>query len=212
MTVSADTLAKPAMSPGLRIAVDFGPLLLFFLVNMFAPVPGFEKIFVATAVFMVATLAAMIASRIGGGGISPMLWFNGAMVVVFGGATLWLHDETFIKVKPTIYYAMLAAILFFGLWTGRPVLKTVLGSAYPNLGARGWTLLSRNWALFFVAMAIANEVVRRLVSTDAWVAYKLWVVFPATMVFAIANVPMLMRHGMDADAARDELGQVPPEG
>jgi intracellular septation protein len=88
----------------------------------------------------------------------------------------------------------------------------VLGSAYPGLSERGWRLLSRNWACYFLLMAVANEAVRRLVSTDMWVAYKLWVVFPLTVVFALANVPMLMRHGMAAEAAKDEIAQIPPEG
>ncbi len=205
---------KPPVGAAPKLAIDFGPLLIFFLVNLLAPVEPLQKVFVATGAFMVATIAAMIFSRIAAGGVSIMLWFNGAMVIVFGGLTLWLHDATFIKVKPTIYYAMLAAILFFGLLTGRPVLKMVLGAAYPGLTERGWRLLSRNWAWFFVAMAIANEGVWRHVGTDRWVAYKLWIVLPATLVFAAANIPMLMRNGMadEGEAADDEIGQVPPVG
>jgi intracellular septation protein len=207
-----NTTTKPPISPGAKLAIDFGPLLIFFLVNMFAPVSGIEKIFVATGAFMIATILAMIGSKLAHGAISLMLWFNGAMVVLFGGATLWLHDATFIKVKPTIYYVMLAAILFFGLVAKRPTLKLVLGSAYPGLTERGWTILSRNWAWFFAAMAIANEAVWRHVSTDAWVAFKLWGALPATIIFAFANVPLLMRHGMGDDAAEKEMAQVPPEG
>ena len=210
--MNATATTKLPLSPGTRLAIDFGPLLLFFLVNLLAPVPGFEKIFVATGAFMLATVIAMLWSKLAAGSISVMLWFNGAMVVLFGGLTLWLHDDTFIKVKPTIYYVMLAAILFFGLITGRPTLKVVLGSAYPGLSERGWSLLSRNWAWFFAGMAITNEAVWRHVSTDAWVAYKLWGALPATILFALANVPLLMRHGMGDEAERAELAQVPPEG
>ena len=207
---------KPPLGAAPRLAIDFGPLLIFFLVNLLAPVEPLQKVFVATAAFMLATIAAMIFSRIVTGSVSIMLWFNGVMVVVFGGLTLWLHDATFIKVKPTIYYTMLAGILFFGLWSGRPVLKMVLGAAYPGLTERGWLLLSRNWAWFFVAMAIANETVWRHVGTDRWVAYKLWVVLPATLLFAACNIPMLMRNGMADDGAGgtadEEVGQVPPVG
>lgn len=211
MTMTTTT-TKPTLSPGTKLAIDFAPLLLFFVVNMVAPVSALEKIFVATGAFMLATIVAMIWSKLASGSISIMLWFNGAMVVVFGGATLWLHDATFIKVKPTIYYVMLASILFFGLLTKRPTLKLVLGSAYPGLTERGWQLLSRNWAWFFVAMAIANEAVWRHTTTDAWVAYKLWGALPATIIFALANVPLLMRHGMGDDAAGAEVAQTPPEG
>lgn len=203
---------KAAHGAGARLAIDFGPLLVFFLVNMLAPVEPLQKIFVATAAFMVATAAAMLYSKLSAGRISPMLWFSGVMVLAFGGLTLWLHDETFIKVKPTMYYAVVAAILIFGLITGRPTLKLVLGTAYPGLTERGWHLLSRNWAAFFVVMAIGNEAVWRNVSTDQWVAYKLWGVLPATLLFAAANVPMLMRHGMGEDAAEAEVLETPPQG
>jgi intracellular septation protein len=142
--------------------------------------------------------------------ISPMLWFSGVMVLGFGGLTIWLHDDTFIKIKPTIYYAMVAGILFFGLATGRPTLKLVLGSAYPGLSERGWALLSRNWAIFFVAMAFANEAVWRNTTTDFWLGYKLWGALPATLLFAGANIPMLMKHGLNSEAA--ETPKLPPQG
>jgi intracellular septation protein len=152
-------------------------------------------------------VAAMIFSRITAGRISPMLWFSGVMVLGFGGLTIWLHDDTFIKIKPTIYYAMVAAILLFGLVTKRPTLKLVLGAAYPGLSERGWALLSRNWALFFVVMAAANEAVWRSTSTDFWLGYKLWGALPATLLFAAANIPMLMKHGLGKEA---ETPPVPP--
>jgi intracellular septation protein len=131
------------------------------------------------------------------------------MVVVLGGITIWLHDETFIKIKPTIYYAIVAALLLFGMYTGRNLLKMVLGSAYPGLSERGWMLLTRNWAGFFIAMAILNEAVWRTTSTDFWVGFKLWFFLPATFLFAIANVPMLMRNGLDMRDAQEEP-PIPP--
>ena len=121
------------------------------------------------------------------------------MVLVLGGLTIWLHNETFIKVKPTIYYALVAGLLTFGLMTGRPLLKLVLGSAYPGLDEEGWRKLTRNWAIFFVVMAVVNEAVWRNSTTDFWIAFKLWGVVPATLLFAVANVPMLMRHGLSAE-------------
>ena len=132
----------PPKSPGAagRLLLDLGPLLVFFLVNFLAPVPDVSRIFVATGAFMVAMLAAMAVSQIRYRFISPLLWFSALMVVVLGGLTLWLHDETFIKIKPTIYYAVVTALLVFGMATGRNLLKAVLGSAYPGLSERGWHL------------------------------------------------------------------------
>lgn len=192
-----------SMPTSVKLAIDFGPLLIFFLAN------SFGGIFVATASFMLATAVAMLVSKLKVGSISPMLWFTGAVVLVFGAATLYLHDETFIKLKPTIIYSMFAAILFFGMATGRPMLKMVLESAYPALDDDGWRKLTRNWALFFTAMAILNEVVWRSVSTDTWVQFKVWGVTTLSLLFALAQAPILMRHGA-ADKAAEET--IPPQG
>jgi intracellular septation protein len=200
---------KPKASPWAKLAIDFGPLLVFFLVNGFAPVPDLVRIFYATGAFMVAMLAAMLFSQMVYKHISPLLWFSGAMVVVLGGITLWLHNETFIKVKPTIYYCFIAALLFFGLYTRRNFLEMVLGSAYPGLTEKGWRLLTRNWALFFLVMALVNEAVWRNASTDFWVGFKLWGAIPATLLFAFANLPMLMKHGLTLGDAKGDP-PVPP--
>jgi intracellular septation protein len=196
-------------SPGAKLAIDLGPLLVFFLVNGFAPVPSMLRIFYATGAFMIAMVAAMLLSQIRYRQISPMLWFSGGAVLVLGGITLWLHDETFIKIKPTIYYTVIAGLLLFGLYTRRNLLEMVLGSAYPGLSQRGWQLLTRNWAAFFIVMAIVNEAVWRTTSTDFWVGFKLWGFLPATFLFALANVPMLMRHGMQLEKGKEEP-PIPP--
>src|SRR5690606_17075903 len=163
------------------------------------PVPSAMKIFVATGAFMAAMVAALVFAAIRYRYVSPLLLFSGVMVVVLGGLTIWLHNETFIKVKPTIYYLLVAALLGFGLATGRPLLKLVLGSAYPGLDEEGWRKLTRNWAIFCAAMAIVNEAVWRNATTDFWIAFKLWGAIPATLLFAVANVPMLMRHGLSTE-------------
>ena len=192
-----------------KLAIDLGPLLVFFLVNGFAPVPDVLKIFYATGAFMAAMIVAMVISQVRYRHISPMLLFSGVMVMVLGGITLWLHNETFIKLKPTIYYLVAAGLLTFGVVTRRNLLETVLGSAYPGLSDRGWQLLTRNWILFFIAMAAVNEAVWRNSSTDFWVGFKLWGALPATFIFALANVPMLMRHGMQLEKGEEEP-PVPP--
>ena len=192
----SDATGKAPLGPGMRMAVDFGPLIVFFAVNFLAPGEQIGRVLAATTAFMVATAVAMAVSHWKSGRISPMLWLSGVFVLVFGSLTLYFHDETFIKVKPTIIYAMLSAVLVFGLVTGRPVLQTVLEAAYPGLSARGWRLLTINWALFFAAMAVLNEIVWRNFSWNVWVAYKLWGVIPLTLIFAAANVPLLLRHGL----------------
>ena len=195
--------SKSEPSGGVRLLVDIGPLLVFFLVNFLADGPA--KIFIATGAFMAAMLAAMVFTQIRYGKISPLLLFSGVMVLVLGGITIWLHDETFIKVKPTIYYLFVAGLLAYGLKTGRNFLKMVLGSAYPGLSDEGWTTLTRNWAWFFVFMAGLNEAVWRSTTTDFWVGFKLWGAIPLTFLFAAANVPMLLRHGLtnDKEAAQE---------
>jgi len=194
---------------GARLLLDLGPLLIFFVANFFAPVPQMLKIFVATGLFMIAMIIAMLISQLKYRHISPLLWFSGVMVVVLGGITIWLHDETFIKIKPTIYYCFVAALLGFGLYTGRNLLKMVLGAAYPGLSERGWQLLTRNWLLFFLAMGVTNEAIWRTTSTDFWVGTKLWLFLPATFVFAIANIPMLLRHGLMLEEPAADPAQTP---
>jgi intracellular septation protein len=184
-----------------RLLIDIGPLIIFFVTNYAAPVPGPLRIFVATGAFMAAMIAAMIYSQVRYRSISPLLMFSGFMVVVLGGLTIWLHNDTFIKMKPTVYYLLVAGLLGFGLARGRPLLKRVLGTAYPGLDHDGWIKLSRNWAIFFAFMAALNEAVWRNASTDFWVGFKLWGAIPLTFLFAAANMPMLLRHGL----MREEL-------
>ncbi len=191
------------VGPGLRLALDLGPLIVFFTAYYLTS----KNVFVATGIFMAATAVAMLLSVLKTGKVSAMLLFSGVMVLGFGGLTIWLHDESFIKLKPTLYYLMVAGILFFGLWSKRPTLKLVLGHAYPGLSERGWTLLSRNWAIFFLVLAASNELVWRTMSTEFWLGYKLWGALPATIVFAVANLPMLNRHGLALEKTEADIPQ-----
>jgi intracellular septation protein len=201
--------AKVEPQGGAKLLIDLGPLLVFFLVNFLAPVPTFMKIFVATGAFMLAMIAAMLFSAIRYHRISPLLWFSGIMVVILGGLTIWLHNEAFIKMKPTLYYALVSGILWFGLATGRPLLRQVLGSTYPGLDEQGWTKLTRNWAAFFAVMAVVNETVWRNSSTQFWIGFKIWGALPLTFLFALANIPMLLKHGlMKEDAVPAEPGPI----
>lgn len=202
--------AKPGLSPMARMAIDYGPLVTFFLVNSFAPGPKLTRIFAATAAFMVAIALAMGLSWWKARHISPMLWISGALVLVFGGLTLYFHDETFIQIKPTIVYSLFAVVLGYGLISRKPLLEALLGQAYPGLSAKGWRLLTINWTGFFVAMALLNEVMRRLLDWDQWVTFKTWAVIPLTLIFAMINIPLLLRHGLQLDKPED--APVPPEG
>lgn len=204
------TNTKPAPTPGLRMLIDFGPLAVFFLVNTLMGGPQLTRILAATAAFMVAIFAAMGLSLWKTKHISPMLWISGVLVLVFGGLTLWFHDETFIKVKPTIVYSMFAVVLAYGLISGKPLLQMLLESAYPGLSERGWRLLTINWTIFFAAMAVLNELVWRTQSWDFWVGFKLWGVVPLTLIFAMGNIPMLLRHGLNTDGEIVDKA-LPPE-
>ena len=200
---------RPKIGAGLRLAIDIGPLAVFFLVNFLMRGPDIVKLLAGTTAFMIASAIAMILSRWKAGHISPMLWMTGTLVLVFGGLTLWYHDKSFIQFKPTFIYAMFASILAFGLATGRPLLQMMLEAAYPGLTEKGWRQLTINWTVFFVFMAVLNEIVRRNTSYDFWVAFKLWGAIPLTLLFAFANLPMLLKNGLNTDGT---LPEVPPEG
>ena len=211
--MTAKTFRKP--SPGISFLLDFGPLLAFFLAYKFLGVLA------GTAVFMVAILIALILSNAMFGRASPMLWISAILVVGFGALTLYFADPRFIQMKPTIIYSGFALLLFGGLAFGRPLLKHVFHLAFEGLSDKGWMKLTLNWALFFAAMAILNEILRHWLSFDAWLTVKVWGITILSMLFAFANIPMLMRHGFaipDGDEAKkvpeaiEPIPPVPPQG
>ena len=175
------------INPVLKIALELGPLLLFFLAN------ARFGIFVGTGIFMAAVLAALATSYALTRHLPIMAIVSAGVVVVFGGMTLVLHDDTFIKVKPTIIYTMFGAILFVGLATGRPFLEAVLEGAF-HLTEEGWKILTWRWAFFFLALAVLNEIVWRSVTTDTWVAFKTFGFLPITILFALAQTPVFLRY------------------
>lgn len=203
---------RPEMPPLLRLGVDIGPLVVFFAVFLLAPYSlDLEKLLVATFAFMLAMAAAMAVSWWKTRHISPMLWISGVLVLVMGGLTLYFHNEAFIKMKPTFVYLLFAVILAYGLASKKPLLAQLLGTAYPGLSERGWRLLTINWMIFFAAMALLNEVVWRTMSTTFWTSYKLFGAIPLTLVFAMANIPMLMKHGLQVEDPVEDV-PIPPEG
>ncbi len=175
----------------LPMALDFGPLLVFFIATKFI------GIFAGTATFMAAIAIAVAVSKWRLGKVSPMLWLSAILVLFFGALTLYFHDPQFIQAKPTIIYGFFAAMLLGGWMRGKPLLRYLLQSAYSGLSEIGWLKLSRNWGVFFLVVAIANEVMRATLSFDTWLAVKVWGVTAVSMVFAMANLPMLMKHGLN---------------
>jgi intracellular septation protein len=171
----------------LKLAVEVGPLVVFFLVNARA------GIFWGTGVFMGATVASLIASRILFGRIPVMPLVTGVCVMVFGGLTLWLQDDHFIKIKPTIVNALFAGALFIGLLAGQSLLRVVFGEVF-RLTDEGWRKLTLRWAFFFMFLAVLNEIMWRSFSTDTWVSFKVFAVMPLTMAFAVAQVGLLRQY------------------
>jgi intracellular septation protein len=177
----------------LPMALDYVPLILFFIVYKFA------GIIVGTAVFMVSIIVAIAISKWKVGHVTPMMWLSAILVVGFGGLTIYFNDQKFIQIKPTIIYIMLGALLLAGLARGKSLLKFVIGPAFTGLDEAGWIILSRNWGFFFLALAAMNEVVRAMTSFDTWLTIKVWGVPIISMLFVVANMPMLLKHGLGAE-------------
>lgn len=183
----------------LASALELGPLLLFFFAN------SKWGIFTGTSVFIVATAIALPCYRWLEGRWPIMPMVGAFFVLVFGGLTIWLQDETFIKLKPTIVNCLFGVILGGGLLVmKRPLLKPIFGVAF-QLTDIGWHKLTIRWALFFFLLAALNEVVRHYFSTETWIASKMFLSFPLTMVFALLQIPLLKRYwdGDDNPFAKD---------
>jgi intracellular septation protein len=180
-----------------KLVIELGPLLVFFGVNAVA------GIFAGTAAFMVATLLSLAVAHFRYHKVPVMPLVSAVVVFVFGGLTLYLHDETFIKLKPTIVYTLFAVVLAAGLLLRKPLLELLFGPAL-MLTEEGWRKLTWRWTWFFVAMAIVNEVVWRNFSTDTWVSFKALGFLPLTVLFALAQVPMMQRYGEPPRDAGEE--------
>ncbi|HTZ02514.1 MAG TPA: septation protein A [Xanthobacteraceae bacterium] len=185
-----ETTQKPQLNPVLKLVLDLGPLLLFFFANTRF------GIFAATATFMVAVIAALIVSYVITRHLPIMPVVTAIIVLVFGGLTLFLHDATFIKVKPTIIYAMFGAILLGGLLFNKPLLGVVFDSLF-RLTDEGWRKLTWRWTIFFFALAVLNEIVWRNASTDVWVDFKVFGVVPLTFLFAALQYPLTQKYALD---------------
>jgi intracellular septation protein len=184
---------KP-INPLIKLALEFAPLALFFLAN------SRFGIFIATGVFMVAILVSLIVSYALTKTLPIMALVSAAVVLVFGGLTLALHDDLFIKMKPTIVNCLFGVVLLGGLAFDRPLLPLVLDQVL-TLTPQGWRKLTLRWAIFFFVLAALNEFVWRNFSTDTWVNFKVFGTIPLTLLFAIAQTPLILRHGEETSSS-----------
>ncbi|EKF18937.1 septation protein A [Nitratireductor pacificus] len=196
---------RKELNPLLKLVLELGPLMVFFFVNArgewlaerfpaLAALGG--PIFMATGLFMAATVIALAVSWVLTRTLPIMPLVSGVVVLIFGALTLYLHNETFIKMKPTIVNTLFGAILLGGLAFGKSLLGYVFDSAF-KLDAEGWRKLTLRWGLFFLFLAVVNEVVWRSFSTDAWVAFKVWGIMPITILFTMSQMPLIMRHSLE---------------
>ncbi len=183
------TIKGPAW---VRPTADYGPLAAFFIAYLLG------GLYVATGALMAATVIAVILALVYERRVPPAPVVTAVIVMIFGGLTLWLQDERFIKMKPTIVQALFAVILFGGLLVRRPLLKPLLQAAW-TLTDEGWRALTFRFAVFFLAMAALNEVVWRTMSTDVWVNFKIFGILLLTILFTVAQVPLIARHQLDGE-------------
>jgi intracellular septation protein len=181
---------KKQLNPILKLALDIGPLVLFFAAN------SKFGIYAATGSFMVAVLIALAVSYAMTKHVAIMPLVTAVIVLVFGGLTLILHDELFIKLKPTIIYVLFGGTLLVGLALGKPLLGLLFESVF-HLTEEGWRKLTWRWALFFLGLAVVNEIIWRTQTTDFWVSFKLFGVVPLTFLFGALQYPLLVKYSVD---------------
>jgi intracellular septation protein len=201
---------RKEVNPLLKLALELGPLGVFFFANargewLAEKFPALAAlggpIFIATALFMAAMLISLAVSLALTRRLPIMPFITGIVVVVFGGLTLWLQDDTFIKMKPTIVNTLFGSILLGGLFFGKSLLGYVFDSVF-KLSDEGWRKLTFRWGLFFFVLAVLNEIVWRNFSTDFWVTFKVFGIMPITLVFTMFQIPLINRTQVKPDEAQ----------
>ncbi|MDI7862412.1 septation protein A [Rhizobiaceae bacterium n13] len=206
ITENENTATKAErQQPLLKLALELGPLLIFFFGNLRAEwlaktFPALSAIggplLIATALFMVATVISLVISKVVFHHLPMMPFVSGIVVLVFGTLSIWLQDETFIKMKPTIVNSLFGVVLLGGLLFGRSLLGYVFNAAF-QLDDAGWRKLTLRWGIFFLFLAVLNEAVWRNFSDAVWVNFKVWGTMPITIIFTLAQMPLIMRHTVE---------------
>lgn len=214
--MTGDTRKKPK-SGWINVLVDYGPLLIFFLVYRYYKPDGPDaagEIFAvvrSTGAFIVAALVALAVSKWRLGKVSPMLWLSTVLIVGFGALTIYFQDERFIQWKPTIIYVGFGVLLIAGWFKGKALLKILLEAAFDGLSDEGWLKLSFNWGLFFLALAVLNTILIYVMSFEGWLAAKLWLFLPLSFLFTFTQLPMLLRHGLNVEEKKEVLENPPAD-
>jgi intracellular septation protein len=214
-TTESDTTPtkEEKQHPGLKMALELGPLLVFFFGNLrgewlVQKFPALSAVggplLVATALFMVATVISLVISKIVFKHLPVMPFVSGVVVMVFGSLSIWLQDETFIKMKPTIVNTLFGVVLLGGLFFGKSLLGYVFNAAF-SLNEDGWRKLTLRWGIFFLFLAVLNEVVWRNFSDEAWVNFKVWGTMPITILFTLSQMPLIMRHSVEEPKAGPDV-------
>jgi intracellular septation protein len=186
--------SSPKMGQGMKLLIEMGPLVAFFIANWKA------GIFWGTGIFMAATAVSLVASWVMTRKLAMVPLVSAVFVALFGALTLWLHSDLFIKVKVTLINALFGVVLLGGVAMGRSYLKLIMGEAV-KLTEQAWRTLSIRWGVFFLVLAVLNEIVWRNASTDTWVNFKVFGLLPITLIFAFANAPFMSKHMIDDDKA-----------
>lgn len=210
--------AKKAAASWLNLVIDYGPLAIFFAVYWaFAPADKNDSVGVifaivrSTGAFIVAALVALAASKWILGKVSRMLMLSTILIVGFGSLTVFLRDPFYVQVKPTVLYLFFGLVLLAGWLRGSALLQWLLEAAFEGLDNEGWLKLSRNWGFFFLFFAALNETLRHVLSFGDWLTAKLWVFMPLSFLFTFTQLPMLLRHGLMAEAEDEVVENPPPE-
>ncbi len=214
MTTESDITPSAAdrHHPLLKLALELGPLMVFFFANLrgewlVARFPALAELggplFVATGLFMGATILSLVVSKVVLGHLPVMPFVSGIVVLIFGSLSIWLQNETFIKMKPTIVNALFGFTLLGGLAFGKSLLGYVFNAAF-QLDAEGWRKLTIRWGIFFLFLAVLNEVVWRNFSDNFWIAFKVWGTMPITIIFTMAQMPLVLKHSISTEAESEK--------
>ena len=213
----AETAGKKPKSGWINLLVDYGPLLVFFLVYRHYAPEGEDmagELFAvvrSTGAFIVAALIALGISKWRLGKMSPMLILSTALIVGFGALTIYFADEFYVQIKPTVIYLLFGISLLVAWKMGKALLKWLLEAAFEGLSDEGWLKLSRNWGIFFLVLAALNEALRHYLTFGDWLAAKLWVFLPLSFLFTFTQLPMLLKHGLAAESEPDVVENPPNE-